>query len=120
MIRNEENTAAQLINGLTSLGASDECLSNAVPFLCLHLFGLCDVSGVTIQPTSSQCEEIRDTTCHQEWMFIDKLDIGLPNCEIFPAESMSCPATNESLSTNGTTTTNMSGNQEYVPIFLIL
>ena len=50
-------------------------------------------------------------------MFVDKLDIGLPNCEIFPAESMSLTATNESLSTNGTAPINMSGNQKYVPIF---
>ena len=107
MLRNEEDTATQLINGLTSLGASAECLSKAVPFLCLHLFGLCGASGVAIQPTSNQCKEIRDTACHQQWMFVDKLDIGLPDCEIFPAESLSCPARNETLSTNGTVTTSM-------------
>ena len=114
MIRNEENTATQLINGLTSLGASAECLSKAVPFLCLHIFGLCGVSGATIQPTSSQCEEIRDTTCRQEWMFIDKLDISLPDCEIFPAESLSCPAMNVSHSTNGTASTNMLGKSSRI------
>ena len=107
MLRNEEDTATKLINGLTSLGASAECLSKAVPFLCLHLFGLCGVSGVEIQSTSSQCKEIRDTICHQQWMFLDKLDIGLPDCEIFPAESLSCPAMNETLSTNGTVTASM-------------
>ena len=120
MIQNEENTATQLINGLTSLGASAECLSKAVPFLCLHLFGLCGVSGVTIQPTSSQCEDIRDTACHQEWMFVDKLDIGLPDCEIFPTESLSCPVMNESLSTNGTATTNMLGKSSRIYAFFKL
>ena len=109
VLRNEEATATQLINGLTSLGASAECLSKAVPFLCLHLFGLCDVSAVAIQSTSSQGKEIRDTTCPQQWMFLDKLDIGLPDCEIFPVKSLSCPAMNETLSTNGTVTTIMLG-----------
>ena len=114
VIQNEENKAPQQINGLTSLGASAECLRKAGPFLCLHIFGLCGVPGATIQPTSRQCEEIRDTTCRQEWMFIDKLDIGLPDCEIFPAESLSCPAVDESHSTNGTASTNMLGKSSRI------
>ena len=119
MLRNEEDTATQMINGLISLGASDECLIKAVTFMCLHLFGLCGVSGIAIQPTSSQCKEIRDTTCHQQWMFLDKLDIDLPDCEIFPAESFSCPAMNETLSTNGTVTTSMLGKlSRILPNFL--
>ena len=108
VLRNEEDTATKLINGLTSLCASAECLSKAVPFLSAS-FWVCDVSGVAIQSTSSQCKEIRDTTCPQQWVFLDKLDIGLPDCEILPAETLSCPTMNETLSTNGTVIASMLG-----------
>ena len=91
MMRNEEDTATQLIDGLTSLGASAECIRKAIPFLGQHLFGLCDGSGVSIWPTSSQCEEIRDISCRQQWIFVEKRIIGLPDCGIFPAELLSCP-----------------------------
>ena len=109
VMQNEEDTATQLINGLTTLGASAECISKAIPFLCQHLFGLCDGSGVSIWPTSSQCEEIRDTSCRQQWTIVEKHNIGLPDCGIFPAEPLSCPALNESHSTDGTVITNMLG-----------
>ena len=109
MVRNEEATAAQLIDGLVFIGASDECIRRAVPFLCLHLFGLCGRSGISIQPTISQCEEVRDTLCHQQWMFVGTLGIDLPDCAIFPANVSSCPALNDSLSTNEMVSRMMSG-----------
>ena len=109
VMRNDEALATQLIYGLASLGVSAECLSKTLPFLCLHLFGLCGGSGIYIQPTSSQCEEIRDTTCQQQWMFVERLNIGLPECDIFPAKIMSCPTLNGSLSTKETVTSNVLG-----------
>ena len=109
MVRNEEASAIQLIDGLKFIGASDECMRRAVPFLCLHLFGLCGGSGVSIQPTISQCEEVRDTLCQEEWMFVGTLGIDLPDCAMFPANVSSCPAPNDSLSTNEMVSRMMSG-----------
>ena len=109
MVKNEEATAAQLIGGLKSIGASDECIRRAVPFLCLHLFGLCGGLGVSIQPTISQCEEVRDTLCQEEWMFVETLGIDLPDCGMFPANVSSCPALNDSLPTNAMVSRMMSG-----------
>ena len=102
MGRNEEEFATQLINGLNFIGASAECKEKAIPFLCLHLFGLCVESGVSIQPTAGQCEEIRDITCQEEWGIIEQLDVDLPDCEMFPTDASSCVALNGSNSTNGT------------------
>ena len=62
VVRNEEMRATQLITELTGIGASFECRKNVVAFACLQLFGLCGGSGVFIQPSSNQCEDIRDTT----------------------------------------------------------
>ena len=115
MVRNEEATAIQLIDGLKYTGASDECIRRAVPFLCLHLFELCGGSGVSIQPTISQCEEVRDTLCHQQWMFVGTLTIDLPDCAIFPADVSSCPSLNDSLSTNEMVTRMMSGTSSRKP-----
>ena len=109
MVKNEEATAIQLINGLMSVGASDECIRRAVPFLCLHLFGLCGGSGVAIQPTISQYEEVRDTLCQDEWTFVETLGIDLPDCAMFPANVSSCPALNDSFSTNEMVSRMMSG-----------
>ena len=102
MVRNEEATATQLVNGLTFIGASVECRREAVPFLCQLLFGVCDGSGISIHPTSSQCEVISDMICRQEWILIKQLGMELPDCAMFLPEASSCPALNNSHSQNGT------------------
>ena len=109
IVKNEEATASLLINELKSAGASAECISKAVPFFCLYLFGLCGLSGVSIQPTSSQCEEIRDGQCQQQWMLLQRLGSDLPDCASFPAEASFCPALNDSHTSSGTVMTNISG-----------
>ena len=66
--QNGESTASQIQYGLDNfINPSPECRELMVPFLCLHLFGLCDMSGIFIRPTIVQCEEIRDVVCHTEW-----------------------------------------------------
>ena len=100
VVRNEEDTATQLINELISIGASVECRRKVIPFVCQHLFGLCGELGVFIQPTSSQCEEIRDVMCQLEWRNIKKFSMDFQDCTIFPATTSSCPAINEKHSTN--------------------
>ena len=107
VIRNDEFKATQIVNQLNSIGANAECRGKAVPFLCLHLFGLCVESGVSIQPTAGQCEEIRDITCQEEWGIIAS---DLPDCVTFPsASTSSCTTINNIYTTNGTITGNMSG-----------
>ena len=48
---NEEAMTKLLIDQFKHVGASIECETKAVPFLCQHLFGLCDELGISIQPT---------------------------------------------------------------------
>ena len=99
--RNEEAMVTKLVNGLTTIRASEECRSEAIPLLCLHLFGLCGESGVPIRPTRSECEEVRDETCQREWNMVETL-IDLPDCDVLPLKASFCPAVNDSDSTNGT------------------
>lgn len=89
-----ESTAGALINGLSLLAPSDECRKAVVPFLCLYLFGLCNKSGVSIQPTSGQCAEIRDLLCPREWKIVQSFnfEVPLPDCEALPEEASTCPA----------------------------
>ena len=99
--QNDESTASQILLGLDNfIKLSPECRELVVPFLCLYLFGLCDMSGIFIQPTIGQCEEIRDVVCRTEWATALRFSIDLPDCEIFPMESPSCPVLNGSV-TNG-------------------
>ena len=101
--QNDESTASQILFGLDNfIKPSPECRELVVPFLCLYQFGLCDTSGIFIQPTIGQCEEIRDVVCRTEWATALGYGIDLPNCEIFPMESPSCPVLNGSV-TNGKT-----------------
>ena len=99
--RSEEATMMQLINGLSIIGASEECRCKAVPLLCLHLFGLCGESGVPIRPTRSEREEVRDETCQREWNIVETL-IDLPDCDGLPHIASFCPAIYDSDSTSGT------------------
>ena len=109
VLKNEETTATQLMFGLNTFGASEECVRKAVPFVCQYLFGLCDGSGVSIQPSSGQCEEIRDKICQAEWMLVEGFGIDLPDCVMFPPAASSCPALNESNSTTGVDTSDILG-----------
>ena len=90
VLRDEESTASQLTNNLGLLNPSPQCEEAVIPFLCLFLFGLCDSSGVSIQPTSGQCEALRDGVCSTEWSTALAFGVDLPDCGIFPLEQASC------------------------------
>ena len=109
VLKNEETTASQLMFGLKTLGASEECIGKVVPFVCQYLFGLCDGSGVSIQPRSGQCEDIRDTICQAVWKVVEGFGFDLPDCAILPPTASSCPALNDSNSTNGVDTSDILG-----------
>ena len=90
VLQNAESIASDLLSRLDFLNPSDDCRRAVVPFLCLYLFGLCDKSGVSVQPTSSRCVEIRDRLCPTQWALAVQLGADLPECGSFPMESPSC------------------------------
>ena len=96
MQQNDESTANQILSGLNFLSPSPECRELVVSFLCHYMFGLCDMSGISIQLTIGQCEEIRDVVCPTEWATALSFGFDLPDCGIFPMESPSCPVLNGS------------------------
>ena len=84
--------AMQLLNGLSFISASPECEKAVLPFLCLHLFGLCDSNGTLYHPSSMDCETISTEVCQREWTAATNL-LGqetLPRCESLPEESLEC------------------------------
>ena len=89
VLHDDEMNARLLIPALRQI-PSLECRAAAIPLLCMYLFGLCDSSGVNIQPTSGQCRNIRDNLCSVEWQTAIMLGLDLPECEIFPEEQLSC------------------------------
>ena len=95
VVRNKEMMATQLIDNLTSIGASFECRRKFIPFLCLQLFGLCGGSGVFIQPSSNQCEDIRTELSQLGCNISDILAMDLLDCAVLPPETPSCPAPND-------------------------
>ena len=97
VVKNEEVMATQLIDDLTSIGASFECRRNVTAFLCLQLFGLCGGSGVFILPSSNQCEDIRAELSQLECNISDILAMDLLDCAVLPPETPSCPAPNDGL-----------------------
>ncbi len=70
--------------------ASESCLTEAMSLMCLYAYGLCSESGVYIQPTQGQCEELRDSVCQSEWATAVNFGIDLPDCNRFPASSAHC------------------------------
>ena len=86
VIRKEEEKIALLNQGLQLIGASEECRMEVVPFLCQYFFGLCSDSGSLIQPTSSQCEEIKNSVCPREWEAAVQFNLELPDCSALPSE----------------------------------
>ncbi len=84
---------AELALSYLQLGlATSECEVEVVPFLCLYFFGLCDVTTEnSYQPSASQCRNLRDRVCKQEWTTAVNFGLELPDCDVdFPAEGVSC------------------------------
>ena len=71
VVTDEYQGVAQLILSLIDrLDPCSECASNPQirPFVCLYFFGLCDKdTGVSYRPCASQCKNIRDNICRDEW-----------------------------------------------------
>ena len=72
--------------------ATPECSAEVKPFLCLYFFGLCDVAtSTTYKPSASQCRNIRDDICMQEWKTATAFGLVLPDCDVeFTAEETPC------------------------------
>ncbi len=87
-----ENTAVQLLNGLVLLNPSPECSEQIRPFLCLHIFGLCDTSGNLHTTLREECLRLRDSVCSSEWTTaMSLLPLGtLPVCEDLPDADEEC------------------------------
>lgn len=82
-----EDLATQLLNGLKRI-SNPECELAATPFLCFYIFGLCDITGNLLLPSSEQCEQITSDVCAQEWA-IAMAVLGseqLPTCESLPED----------------------------------
>ena len=78
-----ESNSVQLFNGLSFLNPSPECSEQVMPFLCLHIFGLCDANGNHHTTLRDECISLRDDVCSNEWaMAMSFLPAGsLPACE---------------------------------------
>ena len=98
VVRKEEETIGLLNQGLQFIGASEECRKEVVPFLCQYYFGLCSDSGSLIQPTSSQCERIKNSICPREWEAAVQFNLELPDCSDLPSEPSLCQSNNNETS----------------------
>ena len=103
VLRNDqEQNARLLLSALDRVRPSLECREEAVPLLCLHLFGLCSTSNVSIHPTSAECENVRDNLCRMEWQIAKTLNYDIPDCSSFPDQQESCSGSDmESENENG-------------------
>ncbi len=100
VLRDDETNARLLIPALRQ-SPSPECRAAAIPLLCMHLFGLCDSSGVSVQPTSGQCRNIRDNLCSVEWQTAISFGLNLPDCDSFPPDNqVSCPINDQGNGSN--------------------
>ena len=88
-----ENTAMMFFLGLPFLSPSQQCETDLKPFLCLYLFGSCDLNNQSHQVTQADCERLRDGVCVREWAQAERfLGNGvLPQCSDFSnKEEESC------------------------------
>ena len=87
-----EEMAMLLVNGLSFLSPSEECLGELLPFLCLALFPLCDPDNNLRTISRADCLSLRDEICVDTWrMAVQFLGSGvLPICENLPDISNEC------------------------------
>ena len=87
-----ERSSVTLMSGLSFLNPTPECLERVRPFLCLHIFGLCDANGVHHTTLRGECVSLRDDVCSREWeSAVRLLPPGtLPVCEDLPDVTDEC------------------------------
>ena len=88
-----ENTAMSYFLHLPILSPSRQCETDLKPFLCLYLFGSCDLNNQSRHITQADCERLRDRVCAREWALAESfLGTGvLPQCGDFSSqEEVSC------------------------------
>ena len=95
------DTARQIMTYVDYL-ASPKCAAEVKPFLCLSFFGLCDTTeGVSYQPSSCHCRNLRDNVCADEWRKVKNLKIKpnlLPDCDAdYFDEAVPCNSDYESI-----------------------
>ena len=81
-----ESDAVGLMNGLTFLSPSQQCVEAITPFLCLYIFNLCDSNYTLHTITRGDCINVRDDVCTSEWnqaIVIFGSEV-LPVCEDLP------------------------------------
>ena len=87
-----ESSTSMLLSGLNLFGASEACMSAAIPLLCLYTFGLCDDSGREYLPSRSQCINVSTGVCAVEFQTA-VVTLGadqLPQCDTLPEDSLDC------------------------------
>ena len=85
VVTDKHQDEAQFILSLIDDLPRSECTTNPQirPFVCLYYFGLCDMdTRVSYRPCASQCKNIRDNICKDEWITLANLGfVRLPNCD---------------------------------------
>ena len=83
-----ETDAAILLRGLSLplLGIDPECEERIRPFLCFHIFGLCDTSNNLRTTLRDTCAELWDSICMREWSIATSLlgpGVKVGTCQIW-------------------------------------
>jgi len=73
--------------------SSSDCRPRILSLLCVNNFLICGSTPTKlIQPTYSECAEIKYQDCENEWEMAAASGILLPDCETFyELENISCP-----------------------------
>ena len=84
-----ENAAIFLLRGLPLLSPSQKCMLAIKPFMCLYLFGLCDVNNQLHQVSQADCVRIRDELCVEQWKRATMIPgVMLPDCSTFKSHDI--------------------------------
>lgn len=91
-LQEAEDRASLLLAGLALLSPSEECDAAIRPFLCLYLFGSCDMDNQPHHVSRTDCERLRDDICTQEWAQAEAfLGRGvLPDCYALTLQINEC------------------------------
>ncbi len=109
----------QFLLGLQGLGASSACQAEATTFACIYAYGPCSSSGVYLQPTLSQCEELRDSLCRTEWELAINFGTALPDCDQFPANPAICAQSDNITTNTSISTENINEEGMYYYVYIL-
>ena len=87
----DQQIAEFILSNLFNItSSSQQCSDTAIPFFCKAAYRTCNFSRFDLFPTVTECLQLQNNTCKNQWKVIETIAPNLACCNIYDPNS-TCP-----------------------------